>query len=60
MDHIMGLVLAAGSLRGERKRIVATKTVLSYLSAAFHEDRLWPNLASSDGDDEAYKYLYSP
>jgi len=58
LDHISGLVLAAGSLKGPRKRIYATKQTLEDLESVF-SDRIWPNLASWDEDDEDHKLLYS-
>ncbi|KAG5341048.1 hypothetical protein C0989_011907 [Termitomyces sp. Mn162] len=58
LDHISGLVLSAGSLKGPRKRIYATKETLNDLETVF-SDRIWPNLASWNEDDEKYKLLYS-
>ncbi|KAG6854971.1 hypothetical protein C0991_009794 [Blastosporella zonata] len=50
--------MSAGSLRGPRKRIYATKETLDDLENVF-SDRIWPNLASWNEDDEDYKLLYS-
>ncbi|KAG6909827.1 hypothetical protein DXG01_015100 [Tephrocybe rancida] len=58
LDHISGLVMSAGSLRGPRKRIYATKDTLDDLENVF-SDRIWPNLASWNEEDEDYKLLYS-
>ncbi|KAG6833480.1 hypothetical protein H0H87_006052 [Tephrocybe sp. NHM501043] len=58
LDHISGLVMSAGSLRGPRKRIYATKETLDDLENVF-SDRIWPNLASWNEEDENYKLLYS-
>ena len=52
-------MLSAGSLTGPRKRIYAAEETLGDLKTVF-SDRVWPNLASSDEDDDVYKYLYSP
>ncbi|KAF9452864.1 cyclic-AMP phosphodiesterase [Macrolepiota fuliginosa MF-IS2] len=58
LDHINSLVLSAGSLRGPRKKIHATKQTLQDLETIF-SDRLWPNLASWKESDEDYKFLYN-
>ncbi|KAG6878798.1 hypothetical protein C0993_008097 [Termitomyces sp. T159_Od127] len=58
LDHISGLVMSAGSLKGPRKRIYATKETLNDLENVF-SDRIWPNLASWNEDDDDYKLLYS-
>ncbi|KAG6832733.1 hypothetical protein H0H92_012305 [Tricholoma furcatifolium] len=58
LDHISGLVMSAGSLRGPRKRVYATKETLHDLENVF-SDRIWPNLASWNEGDEDYKLLYS-
>jgi len=59
LDHVNGLVLSAGSLSGPRKRVCASLTTLKSLETIFG-DRIWPNLASWDADDAAYKLLYDP
>jgi cAMP phosphodiesterase len=59
LDHVNGLILAAGSLPGPRKRICASLSTLKSLETIFG-DRIWPNLASWDTDDAAYKLLYDP
>ncbi|KAL1709961.1 cyclic-AMP phosphodiesterase [Schizophyllum commune] len=59
LDHISSLVLSAGSLTGPRKRLYAAEETLGDLKTVF-SDRVWPNLASSDENDDVYKYLYSP
>ncbi|KAL0071648.1 3',5'-cyclic-nucleotide phosphodiesterase pde1 [Marasmius tenuissimus] len=58
LDHINGLVISAGSLSGPRKRVYSVKKALQDLETVF-SDRIWPNLASWDEDDEEYKLLYS-
>ncbi|KAF7322673.1 hypothetical protein HMN09_00046100 [Mycena chlorophos] len=58
LDHVNGLVLSAGSLSGPRKRVCASKHSLQDLESVF-ADRIWPNLASWDKEDENYKLLYS-
>ncbi|KAI0698492.1 cyclic-AMP phosphodiesterase [Cytidiella melzeri] len=60
MDHINSLVLCAGSLAGEARSIYATHQTLKDIEQVF-SDRLWPNLASWENDDEAmlvYKRLH--
>ena len=59
LDHVNGLVLSAGSLLGPRKRVCAPQSTLKTLETIF-SDRIWPNLASWDADDAAYKLLYDP
>ncbi|KAH9966498.1 cyclic-AMP phosphodiesterase, partial [Russula dissimulans] len=59
LDHVNGLVLSAGSLQGPRKRVCAPLHTLKTLETIF-ADRIWPNLASWDADDAAYKLLYDP
>jgi hypothetical protein len=59
LDHVNGLVLSAGSLLGPRKRVCAPLSTLKTLETIF-SDRIWPNLASWDADDAAYKLLYDP
>ncbi|KAF8479253.1 cyclic-AMP phosphodiesterase [Russula ochroleuca] len=59
LDHVNGLVLSAGSLLGPRKRVCAPLPTLKSLETIF-ADRIWPNLASWDADDAAYKLLYDP
>ena len=59
LDHVNGLVLSAGSLLGPRKRVCASLSTLKSLETIFG-DRIWPNLASWDTDDAAYKLLYDP
>ncbi|KAF8894434.1 cAMP phosphodiesterases class-II-domain-containing protein [Infundibulicybe gibba] len=58
LDHVNSLVMSAGSLGGARKRICAAKQTLQDLESVF-SDRLWPNLASWNEDDEDYKLLYT-
>lgn len=58
LDHVNSLVLSAGSLRGPRKRIYAAKQTLQDLESVF-SDRIWPNLASWNEDDEDHKLLYT-
>ncbi|KAI0282146.1 cAMP phosphodiesterases class-II-domain-containing protein [Russula aff. rugulosa BPL654] len=59
LDHVNGLILSAGSLSGSRKRVCASLSTLKTLETIF-ADRIWPNLASWDADDAAYKLLYDP
>ena len=59
LDHVNGLVLSAGSLLGPRKRVCAPLPTLKSLETIF-ADRIWPNLASWDADDAAFKLLYDP
>jgi len=59
LDHVNGLILSAGSLPGPRKRVCASLSTLKSLETIF-ADRIWPNLASWDTDDAAYKLLYDP
>jgi 3',5'-cyclic-nucleotide phosphodiesterase len=59
LDHVNGLILSAGSLPGPRKRVCASLSTLKSLETIFG-DRIWPNLASWDTDDAAYKLLYDP
>ncbi|KAI0256525.1 cAMP phosphodiesterases class-II-domain-containing protein [Lactifluus subvellereus] len=62
LDHVNGLVLSAGSLDSSekrRKRVCAPLKALKILETIF-SDRVWPNLASWDADDAAYKLLYDP
>lgn len=59
LDHVNGLVLSAGSLLGPRKRVCAPLSTLKTLETIF-SDRIWPNLASWDANDAAYKLLYDP
>ena len=59
LDHVNGLILSAGSLPGPRKRVCASLSTLKSLETVF-ADRIWPNLASWDTDDAAYKLLYDP
>lgn len=58
LDHVNGLVISAGSLVGPRKRVYATKQTLQDLESIF-SDRIWPNLASWDEEDDGHKLLYS-
>lgn len=58
MDHINGLVLAAGSLSGRTRRIHAVHQTLNDIESVF-SDRLWPNLATWNADDDAAALLYS-
>src|SRR5258707_6762494 len=59
LDHVNGLVLSTGSLLSPRKRVCASLSTLKFLETIF-ADRIWPNLASWDTDDAAYKLLYDP
>ncbi|KAJ7043277.1 cAMP phosphodiesterases class-II-domain-containing protein [Mycena alexandri] len=58
LDHVNSLVLSAGSLRGPRKRLCAAKQTLADLESVF-ADRIWPNLASWNEDDDDHKLLYT-
>ncbi|KAI0252261.1 cAMP phosphodiesterases class-II-domain-containing protein [Lactifluus subvellereus] len=62
LDHVNGLVLSAGSLDSSekrRKRVCAPLKALKVLETIF-SDRVWPNLASWNADNAAYKFLYDP
>ncbi|KAI0273851.1 cAMP phosphodiesterases class-II-domain-containing protein [Gloeopeniophorella convolvens] len=59
LDHVNGLILSAGSFNGPRKRIHAAQRALECLETVF-SDRVWPNLASWDVNDDAHKLLYDP
>ncbi|KXN90502.1 3',5'-cyclic-nucleotide phosphodiesterase [Leucoagaricus sp. SymC.cos] len=59
LDHINSLVISAGSLRGQRKRLYAAKETLNDLETVF-SDRIWPNLATWSDSDSDYKLLYKP
>lgn len=53
MDHINSLVLSAGSLDSARpRRIHAVTQTLKDIETVF-SDRLWPNLASWEGESDA-------
>lgn len=58
LDHVNGLVLAAGSLSGSTRRILSTREVLKDVQAIF-SDRLWPNLATWNSRDTSATLLYS-
>ncbi|KAF8184971.1 cAMP phosphodiesterases class-II-domain-containing protein [Mycena galopus ATCC 62051] len=58
LDHVNSLVLSAGSLGGPRKRLCGTKQTLADLESVF-ADRIWPNLASWNEDDDDHKLLYT-
>ena len=60
LDHIMGLVLLAGGIRGVRKSIRASRQTLEDLETIFRPSRIWPNLASWNRDDHNFLYLYDP
>ncbi|KAI9446620.1 cAMP phosphodiesterases class-II-domain-containing protein [Lactarius indigo] len=59
LDHVVGLILSAGSLHGCRKRVCAPRSALKILETVF-SDRIWPNLASWDEHDAPFKLLYHP
>ena len=59
LDHINGLVLSAGTLKGPRKRIHAARHVIDNIETVF-SDRVWPKLASWSAKDDDYKLLYEP
>ncbi|KAJ7632251.1 cAMP phosphodiesterases class-II-domain-containing protein [Roridomyces roridus] len=58
LDHIQSLVISAGSLTGPRKRIHSARQTLEDLESVF-SDRIWPNLASWDEEDDEHKLLYT-
>ncbi|EKM55750.1 uncharacterized protein PHACADRAFT_96025, partial [Phanerochaete carnosa HHB-10118-sp] len=58
LDHVSGLVLAAGSLGGPTRRIFATQGVLKDMQMIF-SDRLWPNLATWNPRNTSAILLYS-
>ncbi|ETW85656.1 cyclic-AMP phosphodiesterase-like protein [Heterobasidion irregulare TC 32-1] len=59
LDHINGLVLSAGTLKGPRKRIHAARHVIDNIETVF-SDRVWPKLASWSAKDDDYKLMYDP
>ncbi|KAJ6547146.1 cyclic-AMP phosphodiesterase [Mycena capillaripes] len=58
LDHVNSLVISAGSLGGPRKRLYAAKQTLADLESVF-SDRIWPNLASWNEEDDNHKLLYT-
>lgn len=58
LDHINSLVVSAGSFGAPRKRVYSTKQTLQDLELLF-SDRIWPNLASWNEEDDSHKLLYS-
>ncbi|KAJ7470358.1 cyclic-AMP phosphodiesterase [Mycena latifolia] len=58
LDHVNSLVISAGSLSGPRKRLFAAKQTLTDLESVF-ADRIWPNLASWNEEDDDHKLLYT-
>ncbi|KLO12011.1 hypothetical protein SCHPADRAFT_905529 [Schizopora paradoxa] len=61
LDHVMGLILLAGTVGGPRKSIRSTRQVLEDLEESiFRPSRIWPNLASWNKDDADHMYLYDP
>ncbi|KAJ7285995.1 cAMP phosphodiesterases class-II-domain-containing protein [Mycena rebaudengoi] len=59
LDHVNSLVISAGSLGGSRKRLFAAQKTLQDLESCVFSDRIWPNLASWNEDDEDHKLLYT-
>jgi len=61
LDHVMGLILLAGTVGGPRKSIRGSTQVLKDLEEnIFRPSRIWPNLASWNKDDADHMYLYDP
>lgn len=60
LDHIMGLVLLAGTLHGGRKSLMGATQTLKDLESVFQPSRVWPNLASWERNDSDHLYLYDP
>ncbi|THH05574.1 hypothetical protein EW145_g4693 [Phellinidium pouzarii] len=60
LDHVMSLVLMAGSVEGPRKSIRGTRQCLEDLQTVFKPSRIWPNLASWNPNDSDHLYLYDP
>ncbi|KAI5124052.1 hypothetical protein M0805_003881 [Coniferiporia weirii] len=60
LDHVLSLVLMAGSVDGPRKSIRASRQCLEDLQTIFKPSRIWPNLASWDPNDSDHLYLYDP
>lgn len=61
LDHVMGLILLAGTVGGPRKSIRGARQVLKDLEEGiFRPSRIWPNLASWNKDDADHMYLYDP
>ena len=59
LDHINGLILSAGSLRGPPRQVFAAQQTLKDIETVF-SDRLWPNLGTWDKEDKSAALLYSP
>ncbi|KAJ7582518.1 cAMP phosphodiesterases class-II-domain-containing protein [Mycena floridula] len=58
LDHVNSLVLSSGGFIGPRKRVYAAQQTLENLETVF-ADRIWPNLASWEEDDDPHKLLYT-
>ena len=60
LDHVLSLVLLAGSFSGPRKSIRGSRDCLEDLQSIFKPSRIWPNLASWNPEDADHLYLYDP
>ncbi|EJD02095.1 uncharacterized protein FOMMEDRAFT_29194 [Fomitiporia mediterranea MF3/22] len=60
LDHVMSLILLAGSMDGKRKSVRGSRKCLEDIDTIFNPHRIWPNLASWDADDAEHLYLYDP
>lgn len=60
LDHVLSLVLVAGSFSGPRKYIRGSRECLEDLQSIFKPSRIWPNLASWNPEDADHLYLYDP
>ncbi|KAG9318143.1 cAMP phosphodiesterases class-II-domain-containing protein [Chiua virens] len=57
LDHISSLVMSAGSLGGDRKRIYGSPQTLKDLETVF-SDRIWPRLTTHDETDPSFRLVY--
>ncbi|KAL5490093.1 PDE1 [Sanghuangporus weigelae] len=60
LDHILSLILLAGSLDGDRKSIRGSLQCLRGIDTIFKPGCVWPNLASWEPRDPDDLYLYDP
>ena len=60
LDHVLSLVLLAGSFSGSRKSVRGSRDCLEDLYSIFEPSQIWLNLASWNPEDADYLYLYDP
>ena len=60
LDHVLSLVLLAGSFSGSRKSVRGSRDCLEDLHSIFEPSQIWPNLASWNPEDADYLHLYDP